>query len=379
MNLLKIIDNPMQDIPLVAVMRSPIGGFTDDELVEIRLTDKYDNFYECLQKAKINVNTELKKKIEHFTNYLEEYRNEQEYLALDELIWKIYIDTGYYNYVGMMPNGEQRQANLRILFERAKQYENVSFKGLYNFINYIEKLKVSSGDLSSAKIIGENDDVIRIMSIHKSKGLEFPVVFLANMNKQFNKQDIRKDDVLLHQKYGIGVKYINYDMQIQYDTLARQAIKSKIETENISEEMRILYVALTRAKEKIYITATSKEITKKMEKMQKQVEIYKKENSKINQILLKKCMSYLEWILYVYLYNKNRTEEIATINIISQEKITNIIKENIENHEIIDIEKNLNLKNYVSKKDLAKQVKDILEYQYKYIIETRNANKNVCY
>ena len=136
-----------------------------------------------------------------------------------------------------------------MLFERAKKYETASFKGLYNFINFIEKLKLNSGDMSSAKIIGENDDVIRIMSIHKSKGLEFPVVILANSNKQFNEQDIRKNPVLLHQDLGIGAKYIDYNAQVQYDTLSREAVKSVIRNENISEEMRILYVALTRAKE----------------------------------------------------------------------------------------------------------------------------------
>ena len=278
MSLLKIIDNPIQDIPLVTILRSPIAGFSDDELVKIRLSDKHDNFYECMQKAKVNVDTRLKEKIQKFLNQLEQWRKEQEFLALDELIWKLYLDTGYYNYVGLMQNGIQRQANLKVLFERAKQYESASFKGLYNFINFIEKLRLSSGDLGSAKIIGENDDVIRIMSIHKSKGLEFPIIFLANSNKQFNKQDIRKDDVLLHQKYGLGIKYIDYNKQLRYETVAREMIKGKIEVENLSEEMRILYVALTRAKEKIYITGTGKEIQKKLDAFEKNVEIYKKEN-----------------------------------------------------------------------------------------------------
>ena len=152
-----------------------------------------------MQKAKINVGKNLQEKIEKFLNNLEKWRKEQEYLALDEFIWKLYSDTGYYNYVGLMPNGELRQANLKMLFERAKQFETASFKGLYNFINFIEKLKLSSGDLGSAKLIGENDDVIRIMSIHKSKGLEFPVVFLANTGKQFNLMDLNKN-ILLHQE-----------------------------------------------------------------------------------------------------------------------------------------------------------------------------------
>lgn len=153
MSLLKIIDNPIQDIPLVTVMRSNIGKFTDDELIQIRLADKQDNFYTCLQKAKLSVDGILRQKIESFLESLNQWRKEQEYLALDELIWKIYSDTGYYNYAGLMPNGTLRQANLRMLFERAKQYETASFKGLYNFIHFIEKLRLSSGDMGAAKII----------------------------------------------------------------------------------------------------------------------------------------------------------------------------------------------------------------------------------
>ena len=375
MSLLKIIDNPIQDIPLVTVLRSPIYGFSDDDLVNIRLSDKYCNFYECMQKAKINVDQELKEKIEIFLNQIAQWRKEQEYLALDEFIWKIYIDTGYYNYVGLMPNGLQRQANLKILFERAKQYESVSFKGLYHFINFMERLYVSSGDMGSAKIIGENDDVIRIMSIHKSKGLEFPVVFLANANKQFNKQDIRKDNILLHQKYGIGAKYIDYNMQIQYNTLAREAVKNKIEIENLAEEMRILYVALTRAKEKIYITLAGKTVLDKMKNLQKQVEIYEKQNGKINPILLKKCQSYFEWIWLVYLYNKEKMKEIANYNIFSKEDIKNILQETQEIEEKANLEEKLGLTEYVSDEKLAQNITNILEYQYAYINTTKLPTK----
>ena len=134
MNLLKIIDNPMQDIPLVSVMRSYIGKFTDNDLVKIRLSDKFDNFYICMEKALVDVDSELKEKIKSFFDKLDMWRKEQEYLSLDELIWKIYWDTGYYNYCGLMPNGVLRQANLKMLFQKAKEYESSNFKGLYNFI-----------------------------------------------------------------------------------------------------------------------------------------------------------------------------------------------------------------------------------------------------
>lgn len=359
MSLLRIIDNPIQDIPLVTVMRSNIGKFTDDELVEIRLADKYDNFYICMQKSKANVRPELKEKIEKFLNNLNKWREEQEYLALDELIWKIYSDTGYYNYVGLMPNGELRQANLKMLFERAKQYETASFKGLYNFINFIEKLRLSSGDLGSAKLIGENDNVIRIMSIHKSKGLEFPVVFLSSTGKQFNLLDLNQN-VLLHQEMGIGAKYIDYEMQVQYDTLTKAAIRSKIFTETLSEEMRILYVALTRAKEKLIITGLSKDYQKEIEKMQEQQGRYSKCGQKINPILVKKYKKYLDWIMLVYLYEKAHTENLIDWKVLSKKEIMQSFKK-VEKEEV-DVIKLLD--NYEENEANEKEIKKILDYEY---------------
>ena len=374
MSVLKIVDNPMQDIPLVTVLRSNIGGFTDNELVQIRLSDKYDNFYNCMQKAKVDVPAELRDKINKFLTQIEEWRKAQEYLALDELIWKIYSDTGYYNYVRLMPNGNLRQANLKMLFERAKKYETASFKGLYNFINFIEKLKLNSGDMSSAKIIGENDDVIRIMSIHKSKGLEFPVVILANSNKQFNEQDIRKNPVLLHQDLGIGAKYIDYNAQVQYDTLSREAVKSVIRNENISEEMRILYVALTRAKEKLIITGTSKDLDDAIEKIQKQKQIYAKKNGKINPILVKKYRTYLDWILLVYEYEKGNTDNLIEFNQILQKDIVETKTEETQEITAKSILENLN--SYEVRKEQLEEIKKKIEYKYENELATTIPTKS---
>ena len=374
MSLLRIIDNPIQDIPLVTVLRSNIGGFSDDELVTIRLSDKYDNFYKCMQKAKVDVNPELSKKIENFISKIDKWRKEQEYLALDELIWKIYLDTGYYNYVGLMPNGNLRQANLKILFERAKKYETASFKGLYNFINFIDKLKSNSGDLGAAKIIGENDDVIRIMSIHKSKGLEFPVVFLVNTNKEFNEQDIRKNPLLLHQDFGIGVKYINYNQQIKYDTLTREALKNIINNESISEEMRILYVALTRAKEKLFVVGIEKNLSKKLEKIEKQTRVYSKNNGKINPILLKKYKSYLDWILLTYLYENKNTENLIEFNKIEPTTILERKVQEVVNDDSDTIIKILDNKKY--SKELLEEVKNKIEFKYENILATITPTKS---
>ena len=367
MSLLKIIDNPIQDIPLVTVLRSPIGKFTDDELIQIRLSDKKDNFYTCMQKAKISVDSELSNKIEQFLNNLDNWRKEQEYLALDELIWKIYSDTGYYNYVSLMPNGMLRQANLRMLFERAKQYETASFKGLYNFIHFIEKIHLSSGDLGAAKIIGENENVVRIMSIHKSKGLEFPVVFLSSTGKQFNLMDLN-ESILLHQEMGIGVKYIDYEKQIQYDTLSKAAIRNKILTETLSEEMRILYVALTRAKEKLFITGIQKDYDKIKEKMMGQIEQYPlNDENKINPILLKKYKKYLDWIMLVYMYEKENITDIAELHIHNKSELLKLLeKSNDEDIDVIGLLDNHNLNDLSAKFKNIEDIQNVIENKYKY-------------
>ncbi len=368
MSLLKIIDNPLQEIPLIAVMRSVIGGFTDNELVQIRLSDKYDNFYNTMLKAKKDVDTSLRNKIQIFLSKLEMWRKEQEYLSLDELIWKIYNDTGYFNYVGLMTNGELRQANLKMLFERAKQCESISFKGLFNFINYIEKVKTSSKDMESAKVIGENDDVIRIMSIHKSKGLEFPVVFLSGTGKQFNMQDLN-NKILLHPEIGIGVKYIDYDRQIEYDTLSKQAIRNQIMLETLSEEMRVLYVALTRAKEKVIITGYS------TYDKQQEIDELKYRYSELNHLLLKKYKTYLDWIKLVYVYHNEEMNKLATVQIYEKNEILkmfNLNKKQDNNIENAVLEKLTNENLDVNEKE---KIRKIIEYEYDKKFSTTLKNK----
>jgi len=362
MSLLKIIDNPLQDIPLVTVLRSSIAGFTDNDLIQIRLNDKYDNFYNALLKAKMSADDNLKTKINVFLDNLEIWRTSKEYLALDELIWKIYVDTGYFNYVGLMPNGALRQANLKMLFERAKQYESASFKGLFNFINFIEKVHSGSGDLGAAKIIGENEDVVRIMSIHKSKGLEFPIVFLSNTGKSVNLMDL-KENILLHNEIGLGTKYIDYEKQIEYDTLSKSAISNKLHLETLSEEMRILYVALTRAKEKLIITGTINNSQEAIEKLEEQIQRYPKITEKINPILVKKYKKYIDWMLLVYKYNEKQLKDICTLNIINKNQIKSentLIQDNTD--ELIE-----KLENREKNKEQYEQVKQILEYKYPYI------------
>lgn len=356
-SLLKIIDNPYRDIPLVTVMRSIIGNFTDNELIEIRLTQNEGYFYDSLKEAKISpkIDSKLKEKVTNFLDKLNKWREEERYLPLNEFIQKIYEETDYYNYVRLMPNGQVRKANLKMLLDRAKDYEKISFKGLFNFIRYLEKVKSSNSDLSSAKVIGENENVVRIMSIHKSKGLEFPVAIISRTDKKFNQKDLN-ESILLHQDIGFGMQYINYDRKIEYTTATKEAIKIKTKEESIAEEMRILYVALTRAKEKLIITGVENDFTKSIEQKKELLEIYEKENDKINHLVLKKYLSYLEWVELVYLNHKDIENQI-TLNKIAKKDVLKA-EENQEEQEKKDIE--------LPEKIDYEKINEILNWQYKY-------------
>lgn len=261
LSLLQIIDNPLQDIPLLSVLRSPIFSFTTDELTDIRLANRGSNLYYGIKKQADSGN----ERAEKFLQSLAGWREASRYLPIGQLINMLYDETGYYTTVGAMPAGEQRQANLRILLDRAKQFEETSYKGLFNFITFIDRLKTSKTDLGSAKILGENDNVVRIMSIHKSKGLEFPIVFLSGCGKRFNLQDTNRS-ILLHQDLGFGPDLVDLEKRLSWSTAAKEALKEKTTRETLSEEMRILYVALTRAREKLIITGTVNDAEKSLKK-----------------------------------------------------------------------------------------------------------------
>lgn len=285
LNFLRVIDNKRQDIPLLSLMRSPIGNFTTEELINIRVHDKSGTYYHAIEKYIKENNGDLKDKLTSFIEKLNKWSHEARYIKIDEFIWKLYMDTGYYYYVGAMPGGLQRQANLRILFDRASQFEKTSIKGLFNFIKFIEKLQSSQGDMGAAKILGENDNVVRIMSIHKSKGLEFPVVIAAGMGKNFNLRDTSAD-VLLHKDLGLGPKFVDPNLRTYRDTIAKLAMKDQIKIESLSEEMRILYVAFTRPKDKLIVVGSIRDIEKKAKKWNKSDNLYSLMNAK----------NYLDWI-----------------------------------------------------------------------------------
>ncbi|ABR50250.1 Recombination helicase AddA [Alkaliphilus metalliredigens QYMF] len=285
LNLLKVIDNKRQDIPLISVMRSPIGEFTTAELIDIRINDKNGTYYDAIEKYIEKNEDALKDKLVSFIEKLNKWGNEARYIKIDQFIWKLLMDTGFYYYVGAMPGGLQRQANLRILFDRASQFEKTSIKGLFNFIKFIEKLQGSKGDMGAAKILGENDNVVRIMSIHKSKGLEFPVVIAAGMGKNFNLRDTSAD-VLLHKDLGLGPKFVDSNLRTYRDSIAKLAMKDQIKIESLSEEMRILYVAFTRPKDKLIIVGSLRKIDRLVTNWNQADNIYSLMNAK----------SYLDWI-----------------------------------------------------------------------------------
>ena len=269
MNVFRVIDNPMQDIPLAAVLRSPIVGLNDEELAMLRAHGKKGSFYEVmssfLKGAPLEEEQELHDKLEWFYNLLQGWREFARQQSLSDLIWKVYGETGYYDFVGGLPAGKQRQANLRVLYDRARQYEATSFRGLFRFLRFIERILERGDDMGTARALGEQEDVVRIMTIHKSKGLEFPVVFVAGLGRRFNTQDLMKR-FLLHKDFGFGSQFIDPRKRIKYTTLSQLAIKRKMKMELIAEEMRVLYVALTRAKEKLILIGTVKDANKEMEK-----------------------------------------------------------------------------------------------------------------
>ncbi|GAA0454736.1 helicase-exonuclease AddAB subunit AddA [Alkalibacillus silvisoli] len=266
LNVLKAIDNPKQDIPLASVLKSPIVGLNEDELAQIRLHGRKESFDVAVRNyMKAGENGDLVRRLERFFTMFEKWRHEAKYGALSQLIWQIYRETGYYEFVGGTPGGKQRQANLRALYDRARSYERSSYRGLFRFLRFIEKMEERGDDLAAARALGEQEDVVRLMSVHTSKGLEFPLVILGAADKDFNTQDYKKR-YLLHKDLGFGAKYMDVDNRIMYKTFPFEAMSVAMKREMLAEEMRVLYVALTRAKEKLVVMGTVNDYSKRVKK-----------------------------------------------------------------------------------------------------------------
>lgn len=271
LNTLQVIDNPYQDIPLASVLRSPFIGLTENELAEIRLSDPTGSFYEAVKRfiatggAGLNAQTQVK--LQTFFKQFNEWRDLARRGSLSDLIWQVYTDTYYYEMVGAMANGKQRQANLRALHDRAIDYEKTSFRGLFRFLRFIDRMKKRGDDFGEAKALTAQENVVRLMTIHASKGLEFPYVFVSGIGRTFNQMDL-KESYLFDQHFGLAVKAIDPDNRVTYTSLPFLAVKEKKELDMRAEEMRILYVAMTRAQEQIHLIASVKDIAKEMSKWQ---------------------------------------------------------------------------------------------------------------
>ena len=262
---LKILDNARQDLPLAAVLTSPIGGLDTKEMAQIRITYPNVPFYEAvslyagmqLEERDISapILPELREKLKRFCRQAEGFRSRVPYTAIHDLLSEILDETGYGVSIAAMPGGVQRTANVEMLVEKASAFEGTSYKGLFNFVRYIDQLKKYDVDYGEASVMDEQADTVRIMSIHKSKGLEFPVVFAAGMGKRFNTQDT-KGSIVLHPELGVGMDDVDLERRTKAPTFLKKVIQEEVTLENLAEELRILYVAMTRAKEKLIMTGT---------------------------------------------------------------------------------------------------------------------------
>ena len=366
-NLLKLIDNIKQDIPLISVMRSTIGNFTTEELVEIRVKFPYGPYYDACNQYKgclddIKIDKYLVNKLDNFFNKIYDWTTRSKYTHLNDLIWEILMETNYYDFVGSLPYGKIRQANLRLLTDKAFDFEKTSMRGLFKFLRYIEKLSnISENKTRTAKTLGENDNVVRLMTIHTSKGLEFPVVILCGLNKKFNIQDVTPK-ILMHKEYGIGTKYVNVEKRVEYQTLSRKAIGNKITLENLSEEMRVLYVAMTRAIDRFIMVGSISSLDTKIKK-------WRRGHSKY---FIYKGSSYLDWICSC-LFEGINLEGLNDILAKGQYKDWNvnrvaysdIIKEKSKVDQKDIIEKLKDLENY-SNKNIYDEVERRLNFKYNY-------------
>ena len=329
LSMLNVIDNPEQDIALAAIMHSAIYDFSDDEMAEIvasrgtlqplyrgLLAEKEESepalpekeltteelwerdaevygIYAVLDEKKVSssepLRDELARKLLSFYKDIESYRQMSRYLSIHEILYRIYDETGYYNYVTAMPSGNRRKANLDALVDMALAFEKTSYKGLFDYIRYIEKLKKYDNDQGESSVYSDQDDLVRIMSIHKSKGLQFPVVFLSGLGRRFNKQDLR-NKVLVDSEYGIGFDYVDLQEKVKVPALKKQALKLKLETELLGEELRVLYVGMTRAVDKLILTAGTQDLQKLLDK-------YAEAGKSLSISTIRSASCFLDWIM----------------------------------------------------------------------------------
>ena len=319
---LEVLDNPVQDIPLAAVMRSPIGGFSDEALAKLRSASEERRFYDCCTAYRDNgENAALRLALDTFFRQMEYFREKAAYTPIHLLLWEILDVTGYGAYAAALPAGRQRKANLDMLVEKAIAYEATSYRGLYHFIRYIESLKRYEVDYGEASLGTESDDTVRIMSIHKSKGLEFPVVFVSGLGKQFNETELR-GRLALHSSFGIGCDYVDTTLRLRQPSLLKKVIQKTSALENLGEELRILYVAMTRAKEKLILTGAVPNASQKLEAWQT---LNVRAMETLSYSTLTKASSYLDWVLPALLQHSGK--DCFLLRVLSAEDLLEESKE----------------------------------------------------
>ena len=372
LSLLAVVDNPMQDIPLAAVMRSPMVSMTDEEMAWLvaaykRAPEKgqdrgvYGAFMHWKENGGEGVDApeeavrSIGEKLACLETLLEGLRRDARYLPVHQLLYRAFEASGYYDYVSAMPAGETRRANLDMLVEKAIAYEATSYKGLFHFIRYIEKLKKYDTDFGEANVAGEQADTVRIMSIHKSKGLEFPVVFLAGMGKRFNKQDAY-GAVLLDADLGLAADYLDLKQRLKMPTLKKQALKRRMELESMGEELRVLYVAMTRAKEKLIMTATDRSLGSKLEKWA-QVPLA---DGAIPYTILSAAGSFLDWLLMSACDGTIQKRQIPLTGLVGME-IRRQASRQVSREELLNLDTDT-----VYDPEAARQLADALNYRYPY-------------
>lgn len=402
LSMLRLLDNPRQDIPMAAVLRSPMAGLTNEELAVLRLEDGSVPFHEAVlelaeglyeedgqkeisdseadseadQKQGRNADGKKEDDIEttahrKLLKFYKKYRQLRQLVPdtpIHELIEIILRETGYGHYVAAMPAGNRRTANLNMLLEKAAAYEKTSYKGLFHFVRYIDELQKYDVDFGEADMVGENEDVVRIMSIHKSKGLEFPIVIVSGMGKNFNKQDTRSK-MVLHPELGIGLDYMDGKLRIKSPTIAKKAIAKQIDLENLGEELRVLYVALTRAKEKLILTGTLKDAAEKLEFYRQQANLSKAADRPLSYLTREGASGYLDWILPAVLsYGDKYPVRIVEAAELVLDEVENQLEQNEDLTERIEeIE--------AADTQLVGQLKQRFSQRYPYQVDVLRKNK----
>lgn len=385
LSLLSVIDNPMQDIPLAAVLRSPMVGMKDEEMAWMMAAYKRSGrkgqdrgvygawmLWREIRQGEASLSEQgdiplgiagsILEKLEQWERRLSAFRRESRCLPIHKLLYFVYKETGYYDFVAAMPAGETRRGNLDMLVEKAVAYESTSYKGLFHFVRYIERLKKFDTDFGEAGVAGEQDHTVRIMSIHKSKGLEFPVVFLAGLGKRINKQDAY-GQLLLDGDLGVAADYLDLERRVRVPTLKKQALKRRMEVETLGEELRVLYVAMTRAREKLIMTATDKALEKKLERW----ETVPLVGGRIPYTILDSAGSCLDWLLMAAPAIPGSHMEVRQIQVknLIGEEVSRQIRSRMTKEDLLNVDVET-----VYDKEFGNSLGEAFQYSYQHQADT---------